>query len=241
MQLDIIYLDKGLCLFRAAGDHAFSAGQGDVRRVETIAAKPPYCPQPHEQPLVKNLCGKFLAYLGECEEHAPVAKKPRACYFGRHRLMHHLHGTVSVYRGVAFFKGCCGHGSLLALSRDLFLEDPGCVVHMGVFKTFLGRHIQTCHGCYLEHVVGECLPWLRVAGRTDEECQAVKLRLDDAASCDLPHLSGCLVPTSLDVTVTNTGVVLMRFSWARCSWTPEAEALALRFCSWLASELRRCC
>jgi hypothetical protein len=241
MLLDIIYLRHGHTLFRASGDHEYAAGRDDVLSISQVRAPKPFSTLGVGQPLVKNLCGKFKTYFREHPDHLPVLKKPRNAVFGRHKVMHHVHGTVSVYSGVAFFKGCCGYRGIAALSEDLFLEDPVCEVHMGVFKTYLGRHLQTCHGCYMERAVERRFRCIRVCQRLDEDCQAVKLQVLDFDPAELPHLAGSLAPTSLDIKVTNTGVVLLRFSWGRCTWTPDAEAAVLCFCSWMAGQLRECC
>ena len=241
MQLDIIYLCHGRTVFRPSSEHSFVVGQDDVVSISEVRAPRPFVIEGVNLPLIKNLCGRFKTLFYEHASHRPVLKKPRNGVFGKHKVLHHVQGTVSVYSGVAFFKGCCGHRSIVSLSEDLFLEDPACEVHMGVFKTFLGRHLQTCHGCYMEHAVEQRFRCVRVCQRLDEDCQAVKLQVDSFDAAELPHLSGNLVPTSLDIKVTNTGVVLLRFSWARCSWTPEAEAAVLCFCSWMASQLRECC
>jgi hypothetical protein len=241
MSIDVIEFGSGESLFRPSEEHEFAEGYCSVTRISTVIMKPPTDLSAAPAPLIKNLCGRFTTFVEGFAEHAPVSKRARGGMFGRHNVMHHLHGTVNVHCGVAYFKGCCGFDSLRALSRDLFLDTPSCEVHMGVFKTFLGRHVQTSHGCYLESMVAKRFRCLRVCQRLLENCQVVKLRVDKFDEEELPHLSGSLAPTSLDLSVTNTGVLLMRFSWGRCCWTQEAEAAVLRFCTWMAVKLRECC
>lgn len=241
MQFDVVQFSNGESLFRKAGEHEFAVGYCGVVDIHPLQSKPPHMPHALSLPLIKNLCGRFTTYLEEYRHHVPVSKKPRSPLFGRHSVMNHLHGTVAVHSGVAYFKGCCGFRSLSALSRDLFLETPRCEVYMGVFKAFLGRLVQTSHGCMLESSVSGRFRCVRVCRRLLENCQAVKLRVDCFDEKELPYLSGPLAPASIDMSVTNTGVLLMRFSWDRCCWTPETESAVLRFCSWMAGELRSCC
>lgn len=241
MQLDAIQFFNGETIFRPTGSHTYSTDCTGVVDIVSVRLKRPQCFHALSPPLIKNICGRFTTYLDEYTCHFPVSKRPRTSLFGRQKIMHHLHGTVNVHCGVAYFKGCCGHRSLVELSKDLFMETPRCEVHMGVFKAFLGRHLQTSHGCYLESRVAHRFKCVRVCTRLFENCQAVKLRVERFDEAELPHLTGPLVPTSLDLTITNTGVLLMRFSWARCAWSPESEHVVLRFCSWMAEQLRECC
>jgi len=239
--IDIIHIRDEGCLFRPVGAHEFVEGQGCVERIERVRDLAPAYPLQRSPPLVKNLCGRFLTYLDDYRPHRPVLQRSRTSHFGKHSVMYHMHGTVSLPCGVVYFRGCCSFSGLRALSGDLFLPSEVCEVHMGVFKTFLGRHVQTRHGCYLERRVAERFGSLRVRNRLLEASQAVKLRVDKFDEEEIPLLSGALVPTSLDLTVTNRGVLLLRFSWSRCPWSGEAEAAVLRFCSWISEQLRECC
>ena len=240
-RIDIVYFDDSQCVFRPTGEHSFVEGFGGVRKIDTVRDQVPYCLHPHTPPLIKNICGRFLTYLDTFVPHAAVSRQSKPYHFGRHTVMYHAHGTVSLHCGVAYFRGCSGFAGLRAMAEDLFLSSERCEVHMGVFKTFLGRHVQTSQGCYLERRVAERFRSLRVRSRIIESCQAIKLRVDKFDESEMPHLAGQLVPTSLDLSVTNRGVLLLRFSWSRCGWTPESEAAVLRFCTWAAEQLRECC
>lgn len=239
--IDIIYFGGNCCIFRPSGEHDFVQGYGGVRTIHRVHDQVPYCLHPHTPPLVKNLCGRFLTYLDSYLHHIPVVKSSESSFFGSHGTMYHVHGTVSLHCGVAYFRGCSGHAGLCALAEDLFLPTERCEVHMGVFKTFLGRHVQTSQDSYLEQAASRRFRSLRVRSRIIEVNQAIKLRVDNFDESEMPHLTGQLVPTSLDLTVTNKGVLLLRFSWSRCNWTLESEAAVLRFCTWLAEQLRECC
>lgn len=241
MQLDIVKFATGESLFRAPDEHTYVEGQQGIAEIVSIRAEVPHCLHAHSPPLVKNLCGRFATYLEGYLAHGPVSHRSKKSRFGRHNVMHHLHGTVEVYHGVPYFKGCCGHASLLELSRDLFIAASRAEVHMGVFKTYIGRHVQTCQGCFLEGAVSRRFKSVRVCRRILEKCQSVKLRIDAFDERELEHLSGSLVPSSVDLTLTHTGVLLLRCSWARLDWTREVESTVLRFCSWMAAQLRDCC
>lgn len=218
-------------------------GVQDVLYVRLTDLLLPRTLQSPSRSIVKNLCGKFTTFLDGYRiiPHRAVSIENPTSYFGRHHTMHHLHGTATVHFGVVYFKGCGGLNSITCLSEDLFLTNPSCEVHMGVFKTCLGRRLSTTHGCYLENAVSERFRCMRVRRRLDDSTQAVKLRIDNFDENEFPYLRGKLVPTSVDLSVTGTGVLLLRFSWSRCAWTDDSESSVLRFCDWMADELRGCC
>lgn len=241
MQVDVITFESGTQLYRPPGAHDFAPGFDYVVSVNQVRVGSAHGMDAAAGPMVKNLCGRFTTYLEAYLSHAPVCKKPKGSTFGAKRIMHHLHGTVSVHCGLAYFKGCCGCDGLAALADDLFLGSTACQIHMGVFKVSLGRHLQTTPGCFFERSVTSRFKSVRARHRLDDQYQAVKLQVAKFSPEEMPILEGKLAPTLLDISVTNTGVALLRFSWARCSWTPEAESTVLRFCSWLADQMRLCC
>lgn len=241
--MDLITFRTGETLYRPSGEHSFQVGFLDVVRVERTAPDLvlPLCLACPTQPLVKNLCGKFGTFMEGFASHRPVSSANATPYFGRHHLMYHLHGSVTVHRGLALFRGCAGMDSIRAIAADLYLESARCNVHMGVFKVCLGRRIATTHGCYMENRVAGRFKSIRVLHRLIDSSQSLKFRVDTFDPAELPYLTGRLVPSSVDITVNCTGVVMLRFSWSRCSWTDAAEAACLRFCGWVAEQLRECC
>jgi hypothetical protein len=238
--MEVIRFQSGSVVYRAIGEHDFHEGYDGVASVSRADARPHHTSAACRRPIVKNLCGRFLTYLQGFVPHAAVSQSVRTC-FGRCQHMHHLHGSVSVHRGVAHFRGCSGYDGIAALSEDLFMQDPACEVHMGVLKCCLGRFLDTHQGCHLEAAVASRFSCLRVRRRLLDGPQAVKLRVDRFDEAELPFLSGGLTPTSLDVSVTSRGVATFRFSWSRCRWSRESEAAVLHFCGWLAERLRDCC
>lgn len=239
--MDSICFEGGETLFRPPGEHSFVPGRDGVVSVQDVSFMSRASPRPRCAASIKNLCGRFTTYLQQFLSHVAVSvKNPSAC-FGRHKTMHHLFGTLTVHCGVAYFKGCPGLRGLVPLSRDLFMDAPVCEVHMGVFKACLGRRVQTAHGCYLERSVRRRFRGVRPLFRLLERTQAVHLKIERFDPAEFPHLSGDAAPTSVDLTVTGNGVLLLRFSWARCVWTADTEAAVLRFCDWIAGELRECC
>lgn len=239
--MDVIRFATQEVIFRFPHEHHFVEGQGGVVDVE----RTDFTLHPHlraRSPAVaKNICGKFMTFLEGFVPHRGVSNNRPVSCFGRHHDMYHLHGTVTVHRGVAFFKGCAGLPGVRAIAEDLFLDTPRCEVHMGVFKACLGRRVCTDHGCFLENRVAARFRGLRVRHRFVDSTQAVKLRIDRFDAAEFPYLEGQLTPTSVDLSVTNTGVLMLRFSWSKCAWSEEAEAAVLRFCDWAAEQLRACC
>jgi hypothetical protein len=238
--MDIIKFTSGLHIYRLEGEHEYAIGKQDVasiKRTMDVA----HMPSPQSTlPVVKNLSGKFTTFMLKSRSHDPVKQKTTG-WFGCHDIIYHLHGTVDIYCGVAHFKGCAGLSSLKALAEDLFMESAQCEVHQGVFKLCLGRRLDTNGGCMLECNVRDVFRCMRVRARIFEECMAVKLSVDSFDESELPYLKGDLTPLKLDVSVTGSGVVSLRFSWAKCQWTDEVEADVLKFCSWMGETLRKCC
>lgn len=238
--MQAIRFETGEVVFRPTGEHSFSVGALGVASIQEVDYVPHHTLPACREPLVKNLCGRFKTYLDECWPHGSVSHRAGGM-FGRHDTMFHVHGSVSVHSGVPFFKGCQGYGSICALAEDLFLETPRCEVHMGVFKVCLGRYLSTDQGCFLENSVAQRFRCLRVCQRMAETTLAVKLRVDAFDEAEMPVLRGALAPTSVDVSVTTKGVVMVRISWSHCAWDAETEARAVEFCAWLAGALRECC
>lgn len=238
--MEVIHFQSGNCVYRHQGDHSFVAGQDCVVSVSPTLVSLPRALTSLTRAVPKNICGKFMTYLESFPQHVSVSAAGPTSYFGRHRRLFHVHGSVTVYRGVAFFKGCPGYASVCALSQDLFLESPRCEVHMGVFKCCLGRRIDTERGP-LQRCVEDRFRGVRVVNRILDNTQAVKMRIQAFSEEEFPYLSGRMAPTSVDLSVCTTGVLLLRFSWSRLPWTEEAEATTLRFCDWMAKELRSCC
>jgi hypothetical protein len=241
--MDVIRFASGFSIYRPTGGHDFAQGAQDVLYVRQTDLTLPRLLRSPVRSMVKNLCGRFTTFLDGYGviPHQAVSMESSTSYFGRHQTLHHLHGTATVHCGVVYFKGCGGAFSIARLSEDLFLGSPSCEVHMGVFKACLGRRLSTAHGCYLENAVSRRFRCMRVRRRLDDSTQAVKLRIDTFDEEEFPHLRGKLAPTSVDLSVTGTGVLLLRFSWSRCGWNEECESAALRFCDWAADELRACC
>jgi len=238
--MDLISFDTGERIYRDSGDHPYYVGYEGIISVTPVRALPYFASSSCRQPVVKNLCGRFTTYLQGYLSHGPVSSES-ARGFGRHQELFHVHGTVTVHCGVAYFRGCAGVASVRALSRDLFFETPVCEVFMGVFKVCLGRRLDTSPGCFLESCVRARFRCLRVINRIEEIHQSVKLHSERYDPEELPYLTGDLVPSSLDVTVTGKGVVLLRLSWRKCPWGEDVESSALRFCGWLGDRLRECC
>ena len=239
--MDCITFDSGEIIFRLPEEHCFSAGERCVVSVHAVSLSLPPHLSEKTPATVKNLCGRFTTCLQRYLSHEAVAAQSVVGFFGKHVTMHHLQGTATVHKGVVYFKGCPGFPGLLELSRDLFMDTPRCEVHMGVFKSCLGRRVCTDHGCFLEKCVSRRFGGMRAPTRPLEYTQAVKLKIENFDPQEFPHLTGQLVPSSVDLTVTGSGVLLLRFSWKRCAWTEEAEAAVLRFCDWITGELRDCC
>lgn len=239
--MEVIRFESGECIYRPAGAHPFVDGLDGVAYVRQTPFTLSRALRSPSRAIVKNLCGRFKTFVDCYIPHRTVSLQNGSRFFGKHQTMHHLHGTVDLYRGAAYFKGCAGAKSVRELSKDLFLDSDKCEIHMGVFKVCLGRRLATTHGCYMEGAVSRRFRKLRVRRRLDENTQAVKLRIDCFDQGEFPHLSGQLVPTSVDASVTGSGVLLLRFSWSRCEWNEDTEASALRFCDWVAQELRECC
>lgn len=238
--MDSIIFASGCSIYRMANEHDFAVGVGGVVEIRQVSFLSHHRDPACRKPVAKNICGKYLTYLQGYLPHGPVSHRTNN-YFGRHEYMFHLHGTVDVHRGVAYFKGCTGFAGIKALSEDLFIPSPKCEVHMGVFRLCLGRRVQTDMGCHLESMVSARFKCFRARQRIMETHHSIKLRVDKFDELELPVLSGHLVPTSLDVSVTCRGVVYLRFSWSQCRWSQEAEAAVMQFCEWLGEELRKCC
>ena len=239
--MDLIKFSGGEKIFRFPGRHSFVPGSDFVVSVEPVMTTLPEAMQEKTEPVIKNLCGKFTTFLDGYFPHGSVSNPKSSYYFGKHQTMYHLHGSVSVHCGVVFFKGCSGCRGLQALSEDLFLKTPSCLVHMGVFKACLGRRLDTHDCCCLEKSVSSQFKSIRTVQRLIDSAQVVRLRIDKFDEEELPHLRGALVPTSVDLSITSTGVLLLRFSWSNCAWSEEAEATTLRFCAWVRDTLRECC
>lgn len=239
--MDAISFSNGDVIYRHPSEHSYVAGMHHVVSVHQTSVVLPRALQTRSKALVKNLCGKLTTFLQGYTAHRPVSVPDLSSFFGKHQTMHHLHGTATVHCGVVFFKGCAGFNSVKLLASDLFLESSACEVHMGVFKSCLGRRISTAHGCALEKSVSRCFSGLRVRHRMLENTQAVKLRIDNFESSEFPYLTGDLIPSSVDISITGSGVVLLRFSWSKCKWSDDLEASALRFCDWVVETLGECC
>ena len=242
--MEVIRFSDGEFIYRASGDHNFRVGSNCVVEVVQISNRI-YRPLLYSRkPIVKNLCGRFMHYLYGYPCHGPVLHLHHS-RFGRPHHMYHIHGTVSIYRGLVQFKGCAGYSFIRQMSQDIFLEEgtdvPRCQVHMGVFKVCLGRTLSTARNGFFENRVSERFRCLRVQQTFWESPQAVRLHVDSFDTSELPILTGKLAPTSLDVSVTWRGVAIMRFSWSRCDWNEENEAAVLRFCEWMSDALRECC
>jgi len=242
--MDVIRFSNGEFIYRATGEHDFAAGSSGVAEVAQISPRIYRPLQYSRKPMVKNLCGRFMHYLDQYICHGPVLQRSHA-RFGRPHYMYHLHGTVCIYRGLAQFKGCAGYSYIRQMSEDVFISEgpnvPRCQVHMGVFKICLGRTLSTMRNGYFENRVSERFACMRVQQTFWESPQAVRLRVDAFDVLELPILRDRLIPTSLDVSVTWRGVVMLRFSWSKCDWSEESEAAVLRFCEWMGEALRECC
>ena len=238
--MESIKFDTGGVIFRDIGEHDFAVGEDGVVSVVQREYLPYHFVPSCRSPIIKNLTGRFANYLEGYVAHVPVSKRCRGS-FGRHDDMYHLHGSLSVHCGVPYFKGCAGLPSLKAIAEDLFLENPRCEVHMGVFKVCIGRRVDTSESCFLEVCVASRFKCLRVRRRIAETTQCVKLRVDNFDEAELPYLTGDLVPRSLDVSVSSRGVVILRFSWSKVVWSEDREASVLRFCGWVRDRLRECC
>ena len=196
-------------------------------------------PHAARAPCVKNLCGHYTSAL-EPGRHNGVALSAWQ-HFGDHHEMYHLEGSVTVYQYYVQFKGCTGYRGIAALARDLYMDSPDCLIHMGVFSASVGRKIHTAHGCFLENRIANRFRSMRVCNRIIDMSTVVKLRISRFDPSEMPFLSGECAPTCADVLVSGQGAMIIRVSWDKCPWTQEVEEKVLRFCEWLAGVVRDCC
>ena len=208
-----------------------------IRSVVPCCASPP---PPAAAASLENVCGRVLAPYDDAG-HESLQTRPTQL-FGRPREMYHVDGNVYVHRGRAHFRACRGVASIGRLAAALRLPDPACVVHMCVFRLALGRRVHTGHGCYLETQLQRRFRSLRVCCRLLDMNSQVKLRIQRFDRAEIPFFDAqSPAPTCVDVTVSGHGIVIARVSWRACRWDAEREALLLRFCDWLGSELGECC
>jgi hypothetical protein len=98
------------------------------------------------------------------------------------------------------------------------------------------------HIDYLETQLQRRFRSLRVCCRLLDMNSQVKLRIQRFDRAEIPFFDAqSPAPTCVDVTVSGHGIVIARVSWRACRWDAEREALLLRFCDWLGSELGECC
>ena len=240
--MDAIVLDRtGEIIYRPRGEHSHSPGRGDVAMVLPLMSPspPPGGPIRRKRARVRNLCGHFTDGL-ECGRHTGVsfrASEP----FGDHVEMHHLEGSLTAFQHYVQFKGCNGMRGVSAIARDLFMDSPACLVHMGVFGASVGRKVHTAHGCYLENRLAHRFRSLRVCARIFDMSTVVKLRIDRYDPAEMPLLSGNCAPVCADIQVTGQGAMNFRVTWDRCAWSDEVEAKVLAWCDWLAEIVRERC
>jgi hypothetical protein len=223
-------------LYRAHGEHAYAPG---VDRVESVIERCMPLPAPARAVLVENVCGSFVSRRRK-GEHAGVTLRPLTL-FGGAEEMYHLEGTVCLYPSSIQFKGCKGVRGIRCLADAIGLDDPACVVHMGVFCLSLDRLVHTSHGCYFENRLRARFSSLRVCCRLLDMNTLIKLRIDDFDRAEMPFFTRDTTPKTVDLSVSGLGQVVIHATWARCPWNDEVEDQFLRFCAWLGDALRDCC
>lgn len=263
----IVLASPGEILFRAHGEHdlapgdefadynsgsdcgsggSFSSGASPVPSSgasSIVSSVHPLCdpspPPAARAPVVKNLCGHFTSAL-QPGRHVGVAVSAWQ-HFGDHLEMYHLEGSVTAYQHYVQFKGCTGVQGIEAMARDLYLDSPACLVHMGVFSASVGRRIHTAHGCFLENRIANRFKSMRVCNRVIDMSTVVKLRISQFDPTEMPFLAEECAPTCADVLISGQGAMVIRVSWDRCPWTADVEARVVNFCEWLAGVVRECC
>jgi hypothetical protein len=240
----IIFGTPNEIIYRPRGEHAHSPGRGNVSMVLPLLSPSPGSPHAgvvgrRVPARVRNLCGHFCGAL-EAGRHGGIAVRASEP-FGDHLEMHHLEGSVTAFQHYVQFKGCTGFRGVSAIARDLFLEAPDCVVHLGVFAASVGRKVHTAHGCFLENRLAHSFRSLRVCGRIFDMSTVVKLRIDRFDPEEMPLLSGNCAPRCADILISGQGAVKILLTWDRCAWTDEVEAKVLAWCDWLADIVRDRC
>ena len=230
----------GSCSSGASPRSSSGAGCSSSSIVSSVHSLCDSSPPPTARaPVVKNLCGHFTSAL-QPGRHGGVAMSAWQ-HFGDHLDMYHLEGSVTAYQHYVQFKGCTGFRGIEALARDLYLDSPACLVHMGVFSASVGRRIHTAHGCFLENRIANRFRSMRVCNRIIDMSTVVKLRISRFDPAEMPFLADECAPTCADVLISGQGAMVIRVSWDKCPWTADVEGRVLNFCEWLAGVVRECC
>jgi hypothetical protein len=232
----IVLAEPREILYRAHGEHTYAPGVG---RVESVIERCMPPPAPLRPVLVENVCGSFVSRHRK-GDHTGVTLRPLALFGGADE-MYHLEGTVCVYPSSIQFKGCKGVRSIRSLADAIGLDDPACLVHMGVFCLSLDRLVHTSHGCYLENRLRARFSSLRVCCRLLDMSTLIKLRIDHFDRAEMPFFSHDTTPKAVDLSISGQGLVVVHATWVRCPWDEGVEAQFLRFCGWLGDALRDCC
>jgi len=241
----IVFNAPNEIIYRPRGEHAHSPGKENVAMVLPLLSPSPRSPPSaaaatRKLPArVRNLCGHFTSAL-EAGRHTGVSSRASEP-FGDHVEMHHLEGSVTAFQHYVQFKGCTGMRGVSAIARDLFLEAPDCVVHLGVFAASVGRKVHTAHGCFLENRLAHRFRSLRVCCRIFDMSTVVKLRINRFDPDEMPLLSGNCAPKCADILVSGQGAVKILLTWERCAWSEEVERRVLGWCDWLAEIIRERC
>ena len=228
---------------------------------QTKLDSPRWVPYAWRLPHVENICGKFVVKTGpstytSCLNNQRVAIDRRlesVCFqidspFGRQQEMFHLDGHVTArctpgLPRSMIFKGAKGIKSVDNLMRDLFLDSTALpLVHMGVISSCAGVRLQTSQCCYLENRIMEGSGamrggWLAVEARTPDQCNIVRLSVQDWADLLPPSL----IPSSNDIVITSKGSIVHRFAWAGLPWNNEVEEQLLKACGWVVDAIATEC
>ena len=238
----IVLADSQGVLYRAQGTHSFKPGEHGVQSVGSF--HPAESPPASREVIIENISGRFDAPL-DATPFASVLQRGRKC-FGYHKELLHAEGTLYLYGGnpcSVHFKGCQGMVALEGIATSLALPTSAAKVHMGVFSARMGMLVNTSHCSYFEAMVARRFRSIRVVGRMFDMNLMVRLRVQRFNAVDMPGLDAepSLTPSSIDITVSGRGTVLLRFSWAGCVWTRATEAQVVAFCEGLVETFRSCC
>lgn len=162
-------------------------------------------------------------------------------FFGKHKEMYHVNGTMQVYGNRVQVKGVRGNRQLVQMGKMLGLCDTTCKVHMAVFSLNIGKRLQTSPGCLFERNIHERFKSLRVVSQMFDMNLFTRLHINKFDEREMPMLRKEHVPSSVDVRVSNRGGVLIRMSWKNIVWSDEIEADTTRFCNWFSTVLDECC
>jgi hypothetical protein len=196
--------------------------------VQTILLDERYTPYTSQKPKIENLCGSFCEYTSTNGLEG-VVKLTQTC-LGRQKEIFHLHGNVTIYQGKAAFMAVRGIEGLQKLSNALNLSSAHNIVHMAVLSGRIGTRVQVAESGLLESNLSQHNEWIRIEGRMYEHTNTVRLRVRkfEGPVFFLPEETR---PDNNDWMVTGKGMVIIRLTWRRLSWTREAEDACLTMCT----------